>query len=95
MKPGDDARKALHDLRWGSHIADVGVHLLRIERQEQMDRAIGVALDTIAKLEALEADVRACLALMCRKGPPTAELEAALTSLNNRLEELETGDGQG
>jgi hypothetical protein len=45
MKPGDEARQALHDMRWGPHIADM------IERQNRVDDAIKIALTTIAKLE--------------------------------------------
>ena len=41
----DEARKALHDMRWSPHIDDVFV------RQEAMDDAIRVALQTINMLE--------------------------------------------
>jgi hypothetical protein len=45
MKPGDEARQALHNMRWGPHIADM------IERQNRVDDAIKIALTTIVKLE--------------------------------------------
>lgn len=42
---GDKARKALHDMRWGPYIEDV------VERQENMDAAIKIALQVITTFE--------------------------------------------
>ena len=46
MKLSDDARKAIHDWRWGPYIDDP------IERQEAVDAMIRVVMDAFAQLEA-------------------------------------------
>ena len=56
MKLNDDARKVIHDWRWGPHIDDP------IERQEAGDVVIKKVMDTFNQLEeeneTLEADKR-------------------------------------
>ena len=51
MKLSDDARKAIHDWRWGPYIDDP------IERQEAVDAMIRVVMDAF---EQLEAEVEGC-----------------------------------
>ena len=45
MKHSDDARKAIHDWRWGPHIE------APIERQEVVDAMIRTIMDTFNQLE--------------------------------------------
>ena len=46
MKHSDDARKAIHDRRWGPYIHDP------VERQDADDKMIKMVIDTFNQLEA-------------------------------------------
>lgn len=92
MKLSDDARKAIHDWRWGPYIDDP------IERQEAVDAMIRVVMDAFAQLEA---EVEGCRKLAheyitayekfaFENG--IAELEAEVERLRGATEKLTAED---